>query len=171
METGDLAAGALELGLYELLRQRLLQPVLIPSPVAGAEWSASPPSGCLWEVLSARALLTTSAVVAARAPAVRHLDPNGNEILRVNIGNTLAASLSAGFNWAAGLGDHNASNGFTAGLPLPGLIVPAGWTVGSSTSNLDVADAYTQVRLLVREWSLLEVAQAGEWYGHRQWPM
>lgn len=156
----ELIGGAVGQALYELLRQRLVKEVPVAQPAAGAEWSQAVPAGVAWEVLSVAEVLVASAVVANRSPSVQAVDPNGTGALRIPAGVTAAAGSTNRISFAAGYGDHLNSGAFSAGLPDPPIFVPAGWSLSSLTSALDVGDQYSAVILIVREWSIPGV-QAG----------
>jgi len=142
-----------ELGLNELLRLRLVRDYAIPSPAAGAEWSATPPAGTLWELLAVRHLLVTSAVVANRGSTLTLTVPGGTPIFQSTIGSNLAASLSAVMTWSAGYGAIANLAGFFSTLPTPPLVIPNNYTLRTATSGLDAGDQYSSIEITVREWS------------------
>lgn len=170
MEIGDLTVGALELGLYELLRQRLVSTVPVASPAAGADWVASPPAGSTWELLHVKAILTTSAVVANRAPVLRVRDNSGLDLDAYPAAAVVAASLAVEQDWEAGIGSQITTILNVAGMSEPPPLVPLGGSLRSLTANLDVGDQWSGIVLTVREWSLNAVMSAGEWYARKQAP-
>ena len=163
MDAETVAAGALELGLYELLRQRLTTEKIVASPAAGAEWSLAVPARTTWEVLSVRHKLTTSAAVANRAPGLKIADPNGLTLYQLSPQAVIAASLNTFVDFLPGLGNTESVQQQQALLPTPLPILTEGWTIGSLTGNIDVADQYSGIVLTVREWSVFQVEQNVEW--------
>lgn len=170
MELGDLTAGALELGIFELLRQRLLKAVQVAAPAAGADWIATPPAGSAWELLHIKATLTTSATAANRGPIARIRDNSGNDLDAYPAPAVLAASLAAEYGWEAGIGTPTTTLLNVASMSEPPPLVPDGGSVRLVTGNLQAADQWSGIVLTVREWSIVSVAQAIEWFGRKQWP-
>lgn len=155
----ELIGGALGRSLYELLRQRIEKTIVVPNPGAGAEWSASPPAGCTWDVLHIKYVFTTSAVVANRQETITVSD-GATTFTRIGYGIAHAASLGINYYWGRLLGAISAALGGAAtSYALPELIVPVGGSISSSTNNLDAGDAYTGISLRVREWSIAGVQQ------------
>lgn len=142
------------LALFQLLELSLVREVLVANPAAGAEWSATVPAGAWWELLGVEYTLTTSAVVANRQSVLRTRDADSRTVLRAEQSATQAASLAVAYTATPGLGAVVASTaGNSAPLATPPQILPAAWTVGTLTGNLDAGDAYSNITLQVREWS------------------
>lgn len=151
----------------ELLRQRLVRNVVVPTPAAGAEWNQVVPAGVTWELLSAYYVLTTSAVVGNRSLTLQVRDPDGNRYVRIYNGGSVTPSTAAPVSWLAGLGAIAAGSLLGMALPGPAIPMPAGHQIGSLTSGMDVADAYTAIILSVREWSPNAALTASQWLeGH-----
>lgn len=148
----DLGGGLLELALAELLRTRLLRPQPIANPGAGVELAISAPGDASWELISLRFTFTASAAVANRHPALVIADPDGKEYLRIDPQIVVAAAGVVDVNLAAGLGYVQAANPTLFGLPGAPFVLLPGWTVKTVTALLDVGDAYTNARVIVREW-------------------
>lgn len=140
-------------GAYELLRQELCREVVLPNPAAGAEWSTVVPAGVVWELLTARVQLTTSAVVANRSPRIRAQDPDGLNTVEYGGATTAAAAQVNTYNWSSGYGATNTNISLHAPLSSPPAPIFGGWTVKSITGNIDAGDQYATPILLVREWS------------------
>ncbi len=146
----------------------MTQPVLSPAyqvvqvaqPAAGAEFTLRATGQGAWRVLSLAFTLATSAVVANRRIAL--LADDGTDVWGAfPSANDQAASL----NMRYGAHDGAVSNAFggTAwSIPLPatGLLLLPGHRLRSTTLNIDVADQYSAVRALVREFLL---GEAGRW--------
>lgn len=170
MELGDLTVGALELGLFELLRQRLVRTVPVANPAAGADWIATPPQGCAWELLHVKAILQTSAVVANRGPVVRLRDNAGLDLDAYPAAAVVAASLTVEQGWEAGLGAAVTAILNVSSMSEPPPLVPLAGSVRSLTANLDVGDQWSGIVLTVREWSLAGLTSAVDWFGRKQSP-
>lgn len=143
----------------QLLRFRLVRFFNVPSPAPGQDVFVTVPAGVTWEILTARCLFTTSAVVASRANSLVLNDQDGLQVFRANANTTIAASSSGQITWASGLGYAGSSGGLNGPLPSPPLIAPSGYVVRTITGSIDVADQYAQFNLQVREWSAGQVAQ------------
>lgn len=163
MDAEDVVGGALERGLYELLRQRLVTEKLVAAPAAGAEWAVSVPARTTWEVLSVRHRLATSAVVANRAPGLRVNDPNGITVYQLSPQAVLAAGAASFVDFLPGLGTTESVQQQQALLPSPVPVIPEGWSIGSLTTGIDVGDQYSGIVLVVREWTLDAVERNTEW--------
>lgn len=165
MDTPDLGAGVLELGLFELLRLRLLRPLTFPAPGAGAELVINAPGDATWELLSLRFTFTASAVVANRHPALVIADPDGKEFMRFDPQVVIAAAGVVDINFRAGLGYVQVANPTLFGLPDHPMAILPGWQIKTTTALLDVADAYSNVRLMVREWEEHRTLAQIKWLG------
>lgn len=139
-------------------RSRLAIPV--PTPGAGAEWSLVVPAGYVWRVLAVAGTLTTSATVATREARLTLADATG-VVLSLGVAATQAAGLATRYAWTAG-GGYAAGSSAGGTLP-PDLSLEAGWTLASSTVNLDAGDAWSAVSLLVVQTTFVRGAvSAGE---------
>lgn len=163
MDVQDLSGGVLELALLELLRCRLIRPIVIPNPGAGQEVTLATPGDATWELISLRLTFTASAVVANRHPSLVIADADAKEFLRIDPQLVVAAAGVVDVNFAAGLGYVQAANPTLFGLPGDPFRIPPGWTVKTSTALLDVADAYTNIRAIVREWEEHRVLEQTRW--------
>lgn len=159
----ECVGGAVELALYELLRQRLTQAVLVPNPGAGNEITAKVPGGATWEVLGLRFTFAASAVVANRRPNMRILDGQGNVVYHFDANGVIAAGASNGVGYYAGLGTVEAVSQLLQPLPSPPAIALPGWSVVTNTVALDVGDTFTGVVLVMREWNASEVLAQAQW--------
>lgn len=119
------------------------------APSAGADFSvAVPDADAPWQLVSLRAVFTTSAVVANRFVAAIVKDAQGNEVYRVGFGTALVAStayvVTLGPWVSSAQGD--VTNTKTVTLPLPdGPYLPR-FTIGSVTTAIDVGDAYSALQ-------------------------
>lgn len=163
LDAVDLSGGVLELALMELLRCRLLRPLTFADPGAGQELTIAVPGDATWELVSLRLRFTASAVVANRHPSLVVADPDGKEFLRIDPQLVVAAAGVIDVNFAAGLGYVQAANPTLFGLPGDPFRLLPGWTIKTSTALLDVGDAYTAVRAIVREWEEHRTLEQTRW--------
>jgi hypothetical protein len=163
VDVADLTAGAQELALYELLRQRLVQEVVVANPGAGVEISQAVPAGVVWELLSAAYRFTSSAVVANRRSGLRVRDPNGKLVGQVDSAAVQAASVAVDYVYQQELGPPANVQVQAQQLPLQGVPLPSGFVLSTITTLIDVGDAYSNIVLMVREWSISEVERNLDW--------
>lgn len=126
------------------------EPIYLPAPAAGAQWSYTVDGRYFERVISIFALFQTSAVVANRFPLVRIMDANGSIIAEVPLGATIVAGtlltgclMLAAPSFATGAG--GAVNGF-----FPDILLPPGWSISTSVTNMDVGDQWSNIRLLMQ---------------------
>lgn len=116
------------------------------NPAAGQEWTVTVPAGHIYLVKSVQAVLTTSAAVASRVPALIFASSEGN-IARASVGGSVAANSLSYCEWMPSSGGYQ--NGpFNHGA-LPEYMLQPGWTIGSLTYAMDAGDTLTGVRLVV----------------------
>lgn len=122
------------------------------TPAAGAEVFETVPTGARWQLLYFKLQLATSAVVANRGVTL-NFDDGTNFYFVATQGTTQAASSTTSLYWAHGFPNvvsANESNRLQ-GLPTNALL-PAGHRIFTSTAFIDVADQFSSVRYVVREW-------------------
>jgi hypothetical protein len=120
----------------------------IASPAAGADITFVPTQIDQCVVMTFKARLTTSAVVANRLPALVMKDINGNIYVQAGLGQPQAASLAVTYTWARAFGAGSAGalvTGQSTSGPLPDAWLQPGDTIGTATTNLDVGDQWDQV--------------------------
>lgn len=126
------------------------EPVYIPAPAAGANWSFTGDGRYFTRVLAITNRFATSAVVANRFPSMQLTDTNGVVISSVSAGGSIPASTSVTpYLMVGGPAYANGNVGATFGF-LPDLLIPPGWVWQSSAANLDVGDQFSNVVLLVQ---------------------
>lgn len=122
------------------------------TPAAGAEISETVPTGARWELLAFFALLTTSAAPANRVPQLV-IDDGTSTLFRIGGALNQAASLAQRRSWYQGAPAPFLDNANNVGMPLPSAIrLPAAARIKTITAAIDVADQYSTVQYLVREW-------------------
>jgi hypothetical protein len=126
------------------------EPVYVPLPAAGAQWSHKIDGRWYERVMAVRWVLTTSAVVASRFPDLVLTDPNGMVVSAVSGGSGTPASSQLNINLAVnGPAYANGTAGDSFGF-MPDLLLAPGWSWGSTVVGMDVADQLSGVVLLVQ---------------------
>ena len=122
--------------------------VRVPQPAAGVDWTLAVPGGHTYRPLAAFAQLVTSAAVAAR---VARLAFGDGDITFGSFppGASQAASLTRLYSWAPSQGV--AAVGTAIGGYLPEVTLQSGWTIGSVSELIDVADQWSSVFVLVED--------------------
>lgn len=143
----------------KLLDARLVRQPQINGTAAGANVKITVPTGVYWEILSLRMTFTASAIVANRRPSLVIRDPDGVEQYRIGTRVDVAAAGVATYNFIAALGYEDTAEPALYGLPIFPFPFSQGWTIETVTANLDVGDAYTLVRMSVREFAPDRIAE------------
>jgi hypothetical protein len=125
----------------------------VANPAAGADWSLAGPATGTWEVLNVTCLLVTSANAGNRTPTLKITAPAGVESYfhgDINWG----ANLNIYMSWGQGMifrsdavgisGTQQQSNG------IPPILLKTGWSIGTNTAGIDVADQYSRITVSVR---------------------
>lgn len=121
-------------------------------PAAGADWSETVPTGAVWELVACRASFVAAAAVATRQPFML-LDDGVNALYYLSGHGGATANSTTLYQWAQGV----PFTGLLAGAPAP-IAVPtrvrlsAGSRVRVSTINVQAADQWSAIVLLVNEW-------------------
>jgi len=123
--------------------------ILIPNPAAGAVWSHTVDGRWSERLVSARWVLTTSAVAGDRFPVLYLADTNGTKVLCVWAGGTITASEAIGVNLAGDATIQSNYGGIETFGPMPNLIVPPGYTWTATCQGIDVADQQSGIVLVV----------------------
>lgn len=143
--TARLMAGALG---YQVGWQ---QPVYVPNPAAGAQWSFTVDGRYYTRVLAVRFTFTTDAVVGNRSPQLVLTDTNGFVITKVPAGSGIAASSSVSANLSLIAPQPALGGGGDLFGYLPDLLLPPGWTWGTSVGTIDPGDQFSGIVLLVQQ--------------------
>ena len=109
-------------------------------PAAGAEISFTVPAGETWELQSFEGALVTSAVVANRQVSLIIDNGAGATLARIVAAATQAASLTYVYSFSDVGYEYGAVRDNKLVQGLPRMTLAAGWTVRTSTLNLDVGD-------------------------------
>lgn len=130
---------------------------------AGVDLSEIPNYGDSFRLLTLRAELVTSATVANRYPHFQFVSPSGQVLHEVVPMTAQAASVTTFYNLVAASGSANEGSGVNdnvSSLALPDLWWPAGTTVRTTTTELQVADQWSGVywsALVGEEWEHLRL--------------
>lgn len=120
----------------------------INPPAVGTDISFVPCGTDKVRLLAFTALLTTSAAVANRRPALALKDQSAGVYWSADAINPQAASLATRYSWARGVGAQVASTIVTAervALQLPDLWLQGNDTIQTLTSGIDVADQWSAI--------------------------
>ena len=121
-------------------------------PAAGAEATFTVPDNQVFEVLGVWIELTTSSTASDRTVAII-IEENSNLLSRNVAGTTQQASETQGYSFVP--------DGVTGVIVADesqeikirrGIILRPGSTLTTSTTNIQVADQFTALRILVRRW-------------------
>lgn len=119
------------------------------NPGAAAEWAYTVPAGHTMVLLTVHFQLVTSAVVANRSPHLTVKDSGGNIVHLGQNGISQVASTTVDYTASQG-GPVGAVGGPATGIALPfpiGLVLPAGWSIGTSTTGLQAGDQFQAIQL------------------------
>lgn len=121
------------------------------NPAAGADFSITVPTGRRWNVLCLRAVLNASAAVANRNVALL-LDDGANTFFVLQSIAAVTANQNERIVASADLPYVN-DNVNTQTIPFPSpTILVSGYHIKSLTANLQAADQWTNIQLVVQEW-------------------
>lgn len=121
------------------------------NPAAGADFTLTVPTSRRWNLLSLRAVLSTSAAVANRN-ATLLVDDGANTFFSSPSGANIVASTNERIVASPDLPFIN--DGFaTQTFPLANpTILRGGFRISSSTSGLQAADQWNSIQILALEW-------------------
>jgi hypothetical protein len=127
--------------------------IVVSNPAAGADWVQTVPSGKRWRVMTGNFQLATSATVANRFPAIV-FDDGVNQFYATAWDNAIVAStpvakISLGPQRYVAVNDGNAQTIAYIG----NLILSPGMRVRSNTTSIQVGDQWSNIFLLVEEWT------------------
>jgi len=128
-------------------------------PAAGAEFSNTVPTGRIWRILSLHFLLTSAVAAANRFVQIRITSPSGARIWQAGGNFTQVASLGVRYSMAnAGiLGNSVAGGEGSVMIPLPSdFWLLQGFTIASVTQNIQAADQFSSIRILLEARSDLD---------------
>lgn len=121
------------------------------APAAGADFSFTVTAGQTWQLQSLRAVLTTSAAVASRQPYLT-VDDGANALLYIPNTTAVTASLTRDFNYANFGATWTSADSSEYQIPLPPLVLTAGYRIRAITVNLQAGDQWSGVYLTYRQY-------------------
>lgn len=127
-------------------------PVLLTqgNPAAGAEAIFTVPAGVAWLVKSFRAILTTSAVASNRIVSIQARDGAGDIAFSVSAGVAQTTGTAFEYDAFAALTVFANPTQVYAAIP-PDLLLPAGYSLRTSTAGLLAGDQWSALALLVEQ--------------------
>lgn len=133
------------------LRETIPRVIRVAAPAPGADFDIPVQSGAMWFVESIVATLTTSAVVANRAPSIRIDDGSTTFCVIGGIGSQ-AASTSFIWSWMRNFGKSDFSLGLSGlNQAFPSIPLFSGFHIRSSTISLDAGDQWSGIVIYVLE--------------------
>ena len=131
---------------------RSLQVIRVPNPAAGVDWAHTFTGAFVRRIISVAATLTTSAAVANRAVRLDVTAPEGRA-LSIPLPAVVTATLTTALTWAEGIYPVNTAL-FDSALStgFEGMVMPPGFTIGTVSAALDVADQFSNVLIMVESW-------------------
>lgn len=133
----------------------LYRSVVITNPAAGNEISIFPSNGA-WEVVSLRYRFTTSATVATRTVKIFGKDAAGNIFFQLDSTYDQLANQLTYCSLFVGAGVRSRNNILdTINSPLPPMRLMPGFSIATSTANLQIGDQFDFITILVRERPIL----------------
>lgn len=120
----------------------------VPSPAAGADWSFVPSQTDHCRLFAVTALLTTSATVANRRPALALADLNALTYYSSDCEYPQVASLAVRYSWAWGASNNVPTalvTGERCSLGLPRIDLRPADTVESVTLGIQAGDQWSSI--------------------------
>jgi len=128
-----------------------IRSVAIAAPGAGADFGAPVPVNARWRLISAEALLTTSAAAGVRTALLDIQVPGGGVFVcppqqnqNPSVGQFYYAHSIVQYAGSVAIGNFWAVS--------PGIILPTGGAIVSVTLNIGLADQWSNIILMVEEW-------------------
>lgn len=122
------------------------------NPAAGVEISETVPSGVSWKILTVMIHLVADATVANRILEVRFDDASTTDVWRYQHTSPITASQDRILLQGRSLGAQmTGGNNNVILIPLPALVLPAGFRIRTITANLQAGDDYAAPVFFVEE--------------------
>jgi len=121
----------------------------MPNPAAGAEWSATVGANQRWEITGINCVLTASATVANRRPAIQYR-AGGKVYTLIPTLADITAGQAVKLKYFLGAISINDQTGLIQTMPLPHkMTFGGGATISSVTTNLQTDDQYSDIVLIL----------------------
>lgn len=137
--------------------------LLVASPAAGKDLSILLPSGYRYRLLSLVATFTAAAAVFTRQPSLVVTDGDGLVRYRTPWPGSLktgATGVYCAGQGASAIGEETAA---AFSIEPPAFLIPAGWSIGTLTHELQATDQWSGVRVF---WEELSDTYPGTAAGH-----
>lgn len=129
-----------------------LKQVTIANPAVGLEWRHTAPGHGIQRIVALRAVITTSAAVANRLPALV-LSDGTDDFATIPAPAAVAASLSGVVSTVPGAPSVGAAGGpLLYPSPTDGWTLLPGWSLRTATGAIDAGDQWSAIRLWVVEY-------------------
>jgi len=121
----------------------------VATPAAGAEWTITVPAGKIWEILRTNYVLTTDATIQNRNSGIEIFDgTNTMRITRAPENHTAATAIT--YLLGRGIDNSGIINAIQT-IHAAQIFLFAGWTYRSKSTLLQTTDAYSTIKIYVRE--------------------
>jgi hypothetical protein len=130
------------------------EPLVLPSPAAGAALTYTIPGSVEQMVLSVSFTLTCAAGGGVRTPHVDFLDYSGQPFASVGAPFTVAATFASRLTFGVGVQQFGAANAARIGAGIPPLRLGDGLQVRLTADGLAAGDTITLARMFVRQWAV-----------------
>ncbi len=136
-----------------LTGQGKLRQITGSTPAAGAEVSETVPTGARWKLLSCHLYLLNSATVATREPSLQQGYAASAILTRVYSNAASTANGAARMYHSIGTQIIDSTqSGNSQTLPLPDILMLAGWSIKTTTAALQAGDQYNAPLMLVEDY-------------------
>lgn len=123
--------------------------VAVDTPAVGAEWTITVPAGKIWEILRTNYVLTTDATIQNRNSGIEIF--NGTNTMRVTRApENHTASTAITYLLGRGIDNSGIINAVQT-IHAAQIFLMAGWIFRSKSTLLQATDAYTAIKIYVRE--------------------
>ena len=140
------------------------EPFSVTTPAAGSGWTFTCDGRGLRRLSSLVFTLATSAVVAARYPALEYRGGDGNPYAVAAVAATIAASSTQRYVFATNYAAQAWNTGTDAFAPLPQLFLSPGDTLVLAIANVDAGDQVSLVRGTLERFPLDGVGLPAPWW-------
>ena len=148
--------------LGRLWGQRL--DIALPNPAEGADWRYQLTGGYQYRVLLCTWLYTRGSQSAKAGPTFAVYDGDGNLRMQTPDTGELGSGSAAQISVVSGITTSSGVSNAVWGIEAPDVLLDAGWSIGSLTTNLQTKDQISGVRLLIEQ---LMSGDPGRAYGLR----
>lgn len=121
------------------------------APAVATDFTYTVPGESVWQLVAVTAKLVTDGTGANRTPSFTVTDGTAT-LFQLPIGVAITATLTTQVSWIYGSAFTNTSlTGAKLGVALPKLLLPAGFTFGPVTTNIQAGDQWSIINATVYE--------------------